>query len=65
MCICVVAGGAGDVSVLMYVYLCSCWRCWRCQCTNLYICVVAGGAGDAGFLHGEQELQGPDIPAAV
>lgn len=31
------------------------------------VCVsaAAGGIGDGDFVHGEQELQGPDIPAAV
>ena len=45
MCICVVAGGAGDVGVQMCLYL---YSCWRCQYTDMCICVVAGGAGDVG-----------------
>ena len=39
VCICVVAGGAGDVGVLTCVYLCSCWRCWRCWCIEMYVFV--------------------------
>jgi len=39
VCICVVAVGAGYVSVLVCVYLCSGWRCWICQCTGVCVFV--------------------------
>ena len=51
LCVFTVAVGAGDVGVLMCVYLCSGWRCWRCQCIDVcFICIVAGGAGDVSVL---------------
>lgn len=35
------------------------------QWADVCVFTVAGGTGDGDFIHGEQELQGPDIPTAL